>query len=729
MIISPRVGLRLSSVFSRMSSSVPGELQAKSVFTPCFNALTGGTQWRFMAEDYDYVQEIARCDYGDMLWDQERNQLYEKAIQKYVKRLLKLKSPDKRIKVLDIGAGTGLLSMMVCRAMGNELNRLDLNAYECFTPMAQCARKVAQTNGLSDKINLINMRSDEDKSEHTQGTDLLVTEVFDTELIGEGALKVFHWALSHQLASNPLVVPHKARIWVQLISSSWVNDAHQFREQIFNLNNQEVKISVPDEIKRCPGANHLYDVQANAFQIGKDISLVSEPIIAFTFDFTSLSSIKMCDDITLDFVLLKDCPIKNISIMFWWDLFMDDEGEYLLSCAPYWAHPSGCSRDNLPWRDHWMQAIYHFPANHPSTDISEGKVLKIKCSHDEYSFWFDLVTKNYDSTNTPSSCSCRIHQNLSLNRLLTINNNEQNSKYLEFIVQDMQSFVKKKILFLGDASLLPISLAKFLISSNHFYCLAKDPTSAKFFTSFSQTNEVADRFHLIDSLDDACQMHFDAVISEPFFNQTILPWDNLHFWFVLDKLREKGAVNELTSIYPRKICVKALPVSFAHLHKTKAKVKEVEGFIMRDFDELIEKARERSDCLIHSQPLWEYDGYSMSNEILNLFDWNPGCEKLFDSQSEVSKTLRLNIPKGMNNINLVFWMDMTLGEGVISKGPLKPVQLGHKVTWPIEKAQAVAFLCPEYEISDSLVELKFCLHYDQSSGTMNIEHFLERILS
>lgn len=50
-------------------------------------------------------------------------------------------------------------------------------------------------------------------------------------------------------------------------------------------------------------------------------------------------------------------------VFMWWDLQMDINGEHILSCAPYWAHPK--SKDKLttdiPWRDHWMQAVYYFP--------------------------------------------------------------------------------------------------------------------------------------------------------------------------------------------------------------------------------------------------------------------------------------------------------------------------------------------------------------------------------
>ena len=43
-----------------------------------------------------------------------------------------------------------------------------------------------------------------------------VTEVFDTELIGEGAIATFRHALDHLLTSDCIVVPSLARMYVQV---------------------------------------------------------------------------------------------------------------------------------------------------------------------------------------------------------------------------------------------------------------------------------------------------------------------------------------------------------------------------------------------------------------------------------------------------------------------------------------------------------------------------------
>ena len=76
------------------------------------------------------------------------------------------------------------------------------------------------------------------------------------------------------------------------------------------------------------------------------------------------------------------------AVFMWWDLVMDTKGEVILSCAPFWAHPSKPkSADDIPWRDHWMQAVYYLPTPVPA---KEGQELTLISSHDEFSLWFNL---------------------------------------------------------------------------------------------------------------------------------------------------------------------------------------------------------------------------------------------------------------------------------------------------------------------------------------------------
>lgn len=152
-----------------------------SVFAQRLNPLTGVAEWEQEPENYDYHQEVARSAFADMLHDSERNKKYELALKVAID---KMHLAGKPANVLDIGTGTGLLSMMAVRCGADTVT-----ACESFTPMANCAERIIADNGFSKNIKIIPKRSTEitigKDGDMEQRANILVTEVFDTELIGK----------------------------------------------------------------------------------------------------------------------------------------------------------------------------------------------------------------------------------------------------------------------------------------------------------------------------------------------------------------------------------------------------------------------------------------------------------------------------------------------------------------------------------------------------------------
>lgn len=166
----------------------------------------------FQDEHFDLYQEIARSAFADMLHDHERNDKYYRALKKAID---KMHERDQPANVLDIGTGTGLLSMMAVKCGADSVI-----AIEAFRPMADCAERIIESNGMADSIRLIKKRSTELREEDLpQRANILVTEVFDTELIGEGAIETFNHAHQHLLEKDCIVVPDSATIFVQVVES------------------------------------------------------------------------------------------------------------------------------------------------------------------------------------------------------------------------------------------------------------------------------------------------------------------------------------------------------------------------------------------------------------------------------------------------------------------------------------------------------------------------------
>ena len=164
------------------------QIMSPGIFVQVLNPMTGKMEWKSQPEDYDYQQELARAAFADMLHDTERNQLYYEGLKSAIEMKRALGQP---VHVLDIGTGTGLLSMMAAK-----LGADSITAIEEFRPMANCAEKIIAENGYQDKIKLVRKRSTSVQVgpglDMERRCNILVTEVFDTELIGEGAISTFN---------------------------------------------------------------------------------------------------------------------------------------------------------------------------------------------------------------------------------------------------------------------------------------------------------------------------------------------------------------------------------------------------------------------------------------------------------------------------------------------------------------------------------------------------------
>ncbi|MEU3096243.1 50S ribosomal protein L11 methyltransferase [Streptomyces sp. NPDC006967] len=121
--------------------------------------------------------------------------------------------------VLDIGSGSGLLAMAAARAGASRVFTCEMNPL-----LAEVARNVVDAHGLSDVITVIGKPSTELDPQRDLGgpVDVLVSEIVDCGLIGEGLLPTVRHAREHLLALDGIMLPSAARLYGRLVNSEAV---------------------------------------------------------------------------------------------------------------------------------------------------------------------------------------------------------------------------------------------------------------------------------------------------------------------------------------------------------------------------------------------------------------------------------------------------------------------------------------------------------------------------
>lgn len=489
-----------------------------------------------------------------------------------------------------------------------------VTACEAFMPMAICAEKIMKENKMWDKIKLIKKRSTDIilGEDMEKKANVLVTEVFDTELIGEGAIGIFNHAHKNLLTDDCIVIPSLSRVYAQVVETP--QTASWDKPKILANLDGDVLLQTPKEILDCKGEAGVHDIQLSQLNINT-CNFISDPIKIFEFDFmTKTPTPENRTDITKFKTKSHGTPY---SVLFWWDLNMDVEGEIVLSCAPCWAHPdfpelsknsaTGKPIQNLiPWRDHWMQAVYYIPR--PQM-YSPGEELVLTSNHDEYSFWFDVSKKEPTSKIERYTCNCSFHIANCRSRIGQLNQSLRNKNYIRILEEEISN--DSVVLSLSDGSLLGLSTAK--MGAKKVICLEAHRFSRECLESYVKFNKL-ENVQIIKNLDEIENFEeISNIVAEPYFTTSIVPWDNFYFGTLLNQI--KGKLNKNVNILPKSARIFAVPVEFLDLHKIRTPLGICEGFDLRIFDKFIDTASELADQVVEAQPLWEYPCKALSGVV------------------------------------------------------------------------------------------------------------------
>ena len=281
-----------------------------------------------------------------MMNEEARSLPYQQALQAAV-------TPGKT--VLEIGTGSGLLAMMAARAGAGRVVTC-----EAVPLVAETAVKIIERNGLSDRIRVLAkpsyaVRIGDDLPEQA---DILVHEIFSSELLGEHVLPALEDAKARLLKPGGEVLPGAGSIMIALVGGDalgkelHVGQAFGFDLSPFNAIHPKKRPIQREDLERV---------------------LLSADVEAFRFDFRNAASFP-AESRRLEIGVTRSGLCFGV---IQWIRF--EFGDAL-------------AFENHPARQrpvaNWQHTVYRFEQ---PLQLEQGAVVAIDAMHDRSRPWFELA--------------------------------------------------------------------------------------------------------------------------------------------------------------------------------------------------------------------------------------------------------------------------------------------------------------------------------------------------
>ncbi|XP_034033034.1 protein arginine N-methyltransferase 7 [Thalassophryne amazonica] len=669
------------------------------------NLATGLLDWVEESEEYDYHQEIARSCYADMLHDHDRNEKYYRGIRAAVARV---KARGEKVIVLDIGTGTGLLSMMALSAGADFCY-----AVEVFKPMADAAQCIVEKNGFASKIKIINKHSTDvtvgPGGDMEMKANILITELFDTELIGEGALPSYEHAHQNLVQVGCEAVPHRATVYAQVVESELLWNWTRLQPVM----EEEVQLVPPPSIGCCTGAHTVCDIQLS--QVSPCSFTPLGPLLTmFSVDFSKPVS-SAFQSHSSQFVAQSTGRAQVV--LSWWDLDMDPSGTIVCTMAPSWTYSHSRT---APWRDHWMQSIYFLPVERR---VTEGEELSLTVCHDDYSLWFSLQTPTPQHTQieVPSRpcCTCQAHLVWTHPRFGELNDRLCTRSY----ISALRSVLRDDSVCLGvsDGSLLPVFAS--LLGAKKVFSLENSRMSKQLIQQVLKANSLEGRVELLEIRPEQLRSSdlgepISVLMGEPYFTTSLLPWHSLFFWYCRTALA--GLLRPNATVLPCSATLHMVAVEFQDLWRIRALCGTCEGFDITAMDEMVQRSldfRESREAEPH--PLWEYPCRALTRSTsIMTFDFT----QCVPQQPIVSMGSLPFTRDGLCH-GVAMWMEYNLTEDVsIGTGLIGPISEQGDCTWSRHRKQGVYFFkSPWSSPGDGNAAVSYSFTFEPSLGDIKME--------
>ena len=355
-----------------------------------------------------------------MLNDAHRHRAYKSAIQRAVKRI---HSRGETVRLLDIGTGTGLLALYAAEA-GADL----IVACESNHTMANIARAVIKDNEHKYKEScriVVQAVSSCDmisvNPEYKKTFNIIVSEVYDSELVGEGCLITYKHALTTLSTKNCIFIPSRATLFAQPMFSTSLDSFCPL--PLFNDSCQQrthISLKLPWEV-------HV-DKMAGV-QLGQQVELWQ-----WEFNQESIESWMGSKNIRV-----PNDKICN-GVIVWWKSDIDDQNS--ISTAP------SSHKDFQEFRDHWMPLIYPL------------------CTQKEHDLSLRINITELEIDVSHLECNCVNETDMIPAEMLNyryigyMNCSRLNQAYCDRSSKLLQSSTCNKLYYIGSPSTLPVLISR-----------------------------------------------------------------------------------------------------------------------------------------------------------------------------------------------------------------------------------------------------------------------------
>jgi predicted RNA methylase len=280
--------------------------------------------------------------------DYERNNAYSKAIKRAIKN---------NENVLEIGTGSGLLSMMAVDAGAKKVITCEVSE-----TISETARKIIANNGYSDRIKVINKKSThiDINSELGEKADIIISEILSSEFVGEGVQQSLSDANRRLLKENGIMIPEAGEIKIALLESSPEIEKELFVQKVNGYDLSEF--------------NNIMRSKCNVQYLGRKTktSFLSKAKTPFSFNFYNKNIINRQEKI-LEIEAFKSGIC--LGLISW--LSLDLYENICFENNPTEICTSG-----------WVNPIYKF--NQP-LKMLKGDVIKVKATLLKDTVWYEFI--------------------------------------------------------------------------------------------------------------------------------------------------------------------------------------------------------------------------------------------------------------------------------------------------------------------------------------------------